>query len=332
MGAAILGGPPARRQPAGCRHPADGVGGLLDQGGRLGGPAPRHRGVDQQLRQPAGGAQPHLQRVGGVGTGIAGGREVVRRGLLAQIEHDLPSVAAGPAAMGVGHGIALNGGPAMMAGCRCGRLRWRVCSCSHPPPHRDHRGFLHVRRRGGGRAWHRRRVRAETQSRSGLGTLRGLHTGPGGARRSWSAAPAVRSTTSWSTPRRGRRRSAATRPSASTTSSSCTSTSLLACSGFQVLTELADVCYRIDREHDLKTAVRYDDPHLGISWPLPPAEMSARDTAAASWTTSSGAPTGGPSGRPGPTAGSRTRAPDVPPVRCPGARWASARSPSRSTP
>jgi dTDP-4-dehydrorhamnose 3,5-epimerase len=30
--------------------------------------------------------------------------------------------------------------------------------------------------------------------------------------------------------------------------------------------------------------VRYNDPDLGISWPLPPAEMSARDTAAGSWT------------------------------------------------
>jgi len=55
--------------------------------------------------------------------------------------------------------------------------------------------------------------------------------------------------------------------------------------GFQVLTELADVCYRIDREHDPSEdrAVRYDDPDLAITWPLPPAEMSARDTAAGSW-------------------------------------------------
>ena len=125
--------PPGRRR----RRPA-----------RPGRPARRpgslgHRGVDQQLRQPAGGAQPHLQRVGGVGTGIAGGREVVRRGLLAQIEHDLLG-AAGPAAMGVGHGIALSSGPAMMAGCRCGRLRWRVCSCSHLPPPRPP-GLLHAR-------------------------------------------------------------------------------------------------------------------------------------------------------------------------------------------
>jgi dTDP-4-dehydrorhamnose 3,5-epimerase len=30
--------------------------------------------------------------------------------------------------------------------------------------------------------------------------------------------------------------------------------------------------------------VRYDDPDLGIAWPLAPAEMSPRDTAAGSWT------------------------------------------------
>ena len=56
--------------------------------------------------------------------------------------------------------------------------------------------------------------------------------------------------------------------------------------GFQALTEVADVCYRIDREHDPSEdrAVRYDDPDLGISWPLPVAEISPRDDAAGSWT------------------------------------------------
>ena len=55
--------------------------------------------------------------------------------------------------------------------------------------------------------------------------------------------------------------------------------------GFQALTELADVCYRIDSEHqpadDLQ--VRYDDPDLGIQWPLPVTTISARDLAAGSW-------------------------------------------------
>ncbi len=56
--------------------------------------------------------------------------------------------------------------------------------------------------------------------------------------------------------------------------------------GFQALTELADVCYRIDREHDPTEdlGVRYDDPELGIRWPLPVGAISARDAAAGSFT------------------------------------------------
>ncbi|MGQ0576445.1 MAG: dTDP-4-dehydrorhamnose 3,5-epimerase family protein [Pseudonocardia sp.] len=55
--------------------------------------------------------------------------------------------------------------------------------------------------------------------------------------------------------------------------------------GFQALTDQADVCYRIDREHDPAEdlAVRYDDPALGIAWPLPVTAVSARDRAAGSW-------------------------------------------------
>jgi dTDP-4-dehydrorhamnose 3,5-epimerase len=55
--------------------------------------------------------------------------------------------------------------------------------------------------------------------------------------------------------------------------------------GFQALTEVADVCYRIDREHDPAEdlAVRYDDPELAIAWPLPVSTISARDAAAGSW-------------------------------------------------
>ena len=54
--------------------------------------------------------------------------------------------------------------------------------------------------------------------------------------------------------------------------------------GFQVLTDTADVCYRIDRvhqpEHD--TAIRHDDPELAIPWPLPVRGLSVRDRAAPS--------------------------------------------------
>ncbi|GAB2813654.1 dTDP-4-dehydrorhamnose 3,5-epimerase [Actinocorallia aurea] len=54
--------------------------------------------------------------------------------------------------------------------------------------------------------------------------------------------------------------------------------------GFQALSD-ADVCYRIDREHDPAEdlAVRYDDPDLKIDWPLEATAISARDLAAGSW-------------------------------------------------
>jgi dTDP-4-dehydrorhamnose 3,5-epimerase len=55
--------------------------------------------------------------------------------------------------------------------------------------------------------------------------------------------------------------------------------------GFQALTADADVCYRIDRPHDATedVSVRYDDPDLAISWPLPVTAISDRDAAAGSW-------------------------------------------------
>ncbi len=55
--------------------------------------------------------------------------------------------------------------------------------------------------------------------------------------------------------------------------------------GFQAITDEADVCYRIDREHDPSedVAVRYDDPDLGIAWPLPVTRISRRDASAGPW-------------------------------------------------
>ncbi len=55
--------------------------------------------------------------------------------------------------------------------------------------------------------------------------------------------------------------------------------------GFQALTAVADVCYRIDRPHDPAEdlAVAYDDPDLAIAWPHPVTVVSARDAAAGSW-------------------------------------------------
>lgn len=55
--------------------------------------------------------------------------------------------------------------------------------------------------------------------------------------------------------------------------------------GYQVVTDAADVCYRIDREHDptADLAVHYADPHLNIPWPEPVTIVSGRDQAAGSW-------------------------------------------------
>jgi dTDP-4-dehydrorhamnose 3,5-epimerase len=49
--------------------------------------------------------------------------------------------------------------------------------------------------------------------------------------------------------------------------------------GFQALTEPADISYRIDRPHNPAEdlTIAYDDPSLGIRWPLPVTIMSARD-------------------------------------------------------
>lgn len=55
--------------------------------------------------------------------------------------------------------------------------------------------------------------------------------------------------------------------------------------GFQVTGEVADMCYSIDRPHadGEGVAVRYDDPDLGIAWPMPSFELSERDRTASSW-------------------------------------------------
>ena len=55
--------------------------------------------------------------------------------------------------------------------------------------------------------------------------------------------------------------------------------------GFQVLTDVADICYRIDRPHapNEDLAVHWSDPDLAIAWPLPVGTVSARDDAAGSF-------------------------------------------------
>lgn len=49
--------------------------------------------------------------------------------------------------------------------------------------------------------------------------------------------------------------------------------------GFQVLSDTADTSYRIDREHDPTAGltVAWDDPQLGIPWPLEPTVISDGD-------------------------------------------------------
>jgi len=49
--------------------------------------------------------------------------------------------------------------------------------------------------------------------------------------------------------------------------------------GFQALTDIADVSYRIDRAHDPAedVSIAFDDPELAIPWPLPVTAMSRRD-------------------------------------------------------
>jgi dTDP-4-dehydrorhamnose 3,5-epimerase len=55
--------------------------------------------------------------------------------------------------------------------------------------------------------------------------------------------------------------------------------------GFQVLSDVADICYRIDRAHDPTedVSVRYDDPDVAVAWPLPVEVLSPRDRSAGSW-------------------------------------------------
>ena len=51
--------------------------------------------------------------------------------------------------------------------------------------------------------------------------------------------------------------------------------------GFCVLSEVADVCYRVDAYYDagLEKGLAWDDPALGIEWPVDEPILSARDRA-----------------------------------------------------
>lgn len=52
--------------------------------------------------------------------------------------------------------------------------------------------------------------------------------------------------------------------------------------GFQVLSEEADVIYKVSTPYDaaLETGIAWDDPDVGVAWPLPPTALSERDRTA----------------------------------------------------
>ena len=52
--------------------------------------------------------------------------------------------------------------------------------------------------------------------------------------------------------------------------------------GFQAMTDVADVHYRIDRPFlpGVDGCIRWDDPDLAIDWPLPPTQISDKDRSA----------------------------------------------------
>ncbi|MEO3795737.1 dTDP-4-dehydrorhamnose 3,5-epimerase [Nonomuraea sp. B10E15] len=158
-----------------------------------------------------------------------------------------------------------------------------------PTPHRDERGFFTrtfdaTVAAGAGLEPHS--FVQDSQSRSKLGTVRGLHgrSGPGEAKLVRCARGAVHDVIVDARPGS---------PTFGRSAAYLLDDVSFAClyvppgfmHGFQVLTEEADTCYRINREHDPAEdlSVRFDDPELAITWPLPVTTLSPRDTRAGSW-------------------------------------------------
>ncbi|PZG42314.1 dTDP-4-dehydrorhamnose 3,5-epimerase [Spongiactinospora gelatinilytica] len=158
-----------------------------------------------------------------------------------------------------------------------------------PTPHHDERGlftrtFDNVLAKDSGLDPHA--FVQDSQSRSVRGTIRGMHgrSGRGEAKLVRCARGAILDVlvdTRPGSPTFGRRLSV--RLDDETFTTLYVPPGML--HGFQALTEHADVCYRIDREHDPAEdlSVRFDDPELSIEWPLPVTVVSARDRAAGSW-------------------------------------------------
>lgn len=158
-----------------------------------------------------------------------------------------------------------------------------------PTPHRDDRGLFTrtfdaalAREHGLDPA----AFVQDSQSRSRLGTVRALHgrTGRGEAKLVRCARGAIHDVLVDARPGS---------PTYGRSASVVLDDQTFAClyvppgllHGFQALTDQADVCYRIDREHDPSEdiSVRYDDPDLAIEWPLPVTAISPRDLSAGSW-------------------------------------------------
>jgi dTDP-4-dehydrorhamnose 3,5-epimerase len=158
-----------------------------------------------------------------------------------------------------------------------------------PSPHRDERGFFTRTFDAAVAAEHGIDPAAfvqDSQSRSGLGTLRGLHGRGGGGeaklvRCARGAILDVLVDARPDSPTFGRHQ--AFRLDDEDFAMLYVPRGFL--HGFQVLTDVVDICYRIDRPHDPTedTSVRYDDPDLAIEWPLPVDTLSPRDQAAGSW-------------------------------------------------
>jgi dTDP-4-dehydrorhamnose 3,5-epimerase len=49
--------------------------------------------------------------------------------------------------------------------------------------------------------------------------------------------------------------------------------------GFQALSEVVDVCYKVDAAYDpaRDVTIAWDDPEIGVRWPLPDVTISKRD-------------------------------------------------------
>ncbi|MEJ8278292.1 dTDP-4-dehydrorhamnose 3,5-epimerase family protein [Pseudonocardia spirodelae] len=175
-----------------------------------------------------------------------------------------------------------------------------------PSPFRDERGFfsrtfdVHV---AAGHGVHRAEYVQDSQSRSGHGVLRGLHGRNGGGegkiiRVAHGAVHLVVVDGRLESPTLGRH--VAVRIDDRDLLSIRVPRRMLV--GFQVVGEVADVCYQIDRVHDpiQAVSVHYADPDLGIEWPMEPTTVSARDAVAPSWRdylrTLDGAPVPAPRG------------------------------------